>query len=56
MSKLKLDSEEQAILEAFEAGELKSTLTKKRKKEVEAAAATTFKKDKRINIEYQVGT
>jgi predicted DNA binding CopG/RHH family protein len=50
MNKPKLDSEEKDILRAFEAGELKPTLTKKRKKEVEAAAAATFKKDKRINI------
>ncbi|MFT7687681.1 MAG: putative DNA binding CopG/RHH family protein [Candidatus Azotimanducaceae bacterium] len=50
MSKPKLDREEQEILRAFEAGELKSNLTKRRKKEVEAAAEATFKKDKRINI------
>ena len=50
MSKLILNKEEKEILKAFEAGELKSNLTKKRKKEVEAAAGATFKKDKRINI------
>ena len=50
MNKLKLDREEKDILNAFEAGDLKSNLTKKRKKELEAIAETTFKKDKRINI------
>ena len=50
MNKLKLNQEEKEILKAFEAGELKSNLTKKRRKEVEAAAEATFKKDKRINI------
>ena len=50
MNKLKLNKEEKEILDAFEAGDLKSNLTKKRKREVEAAAEATFKKDKRINI------
>ena len=50
MSKPALNSEEKEILRAFEVGELKSNLTKKRDKEVEAAAEATFKKDKRINI------
>ncbi len=50
MSDLKLSKEEQDILEAFEAGEFKSVLTPKRKKLLQAVAAETFKKDKRINI------
>ena len=50
MSKVKLDKEEQEILDAFEAGELKSVMTTARKKAVQAAAEETLKKDKRINI------
>lgn len=50
MNKLKLNEEEKEIIDAFKAGDLKSNLTKKRKREVEAAAEATFKKDKRINI------
>lgn len=50
MKKVKLDEEEQAILEAYEAGEFESVMTDERKKSIEQAAAATFKKDKRINI------
>ena len=50
MSNYKLSVEEQQILEAFEAGTFKSVLTPKRKKELQAIAEETFKKDKRINI------
>jgi predicted DNA binding CopG/RHH family protein len=50
MSKAKLSKEERELLEDFEKGKLKSVLTKKRKKEIEAVAEATFKKDKRINI------
>lgn len=50
MSKLNLSKEESEILEAFEAGEFKSVLTDKRKKELQHIAKETFKKDKRINI------
>lgn len=50
MGKLKLDKEEQVILDAFEAGEFKSVMTPSRKKAVQAAAEETLKKDKRINI------
>lgn len=50
MSKVKLSGEEKALLEAVESGEYVSTLTEARKKELEAAAVSTFKKDKRINI------
>ncbi|UYM18529.1 CopG family antitoxin [Endozoicomonas euniceicola] len=45
-----LDHEEQKLLEAVEAGEFESTLTPARKAELEAMAAKTFTKDKRINI------
>ena len=48
MSKPRLNKEEKEILRAFETGELKSNLTKKRKKEVEAAAETIFKKRQTI--------
>lgn len=50
MNKVKLDKEEQEILDAFEAGELKSVMTPARKKAAQAAAEETQKKDKRINI------
>jgi len=50
MSKRKLSKDEQGLLDAVEAGEFESVLTESRKKELEAAASLTFKKDKRINI------
>lgn len=50
MKELKLDKEEQEILDAYEAGELQSVMTDSRKKFIEQSAASTFKKDKRINI------
>jgi predicted DNA binding CopG/RHH family protein len=50
MSRMKLSKEEKALLDAVEAGEYESTLTKARREELEAAAANTFRKDKRINI------
>lgn len=50
MSKTKLPKDEQELREVVEAGEFESVLTEPRKKELEAAASLTFKKDKRINI------
>ena len=50
MSKVKLSKEEKQLLDSVESGEFQSTLTKARKKELEAVATNTFKKDKRINI------
>ena len=50
MSNAKLSKEEKALLEAVEAGKFESVLTEARKKELEAIAGNTFKKDKRINI------
>ena len=50
MSIGKLSTEEKALLDAVEAGEFESVLTESRKKELEAIASNTFKKDKRINI------
>ncbi len=50
MNEYKLSAEEKEILDAFEAGELKSVLTPKRKKYLQSVAEETFKKDKRINI------
>ncbi|MBL6999776.1 MAG: hypothetical protein ISR73_07970 [Gammaproteobacteria bacterium] len=50
MKEIKLDQEEQEILDAYESGEFKSVMTDKRKKSIELTAAETFKKDKRINI------
>ena len=50
MKKVKLDKEEQEILDAFEADEFESVLTDSRRKFIEKSVAETFKKDKRINI------
>ncbi len=50
MSKTKLSKEEKDLLNAVEAGEFESVLTDARKKELEAIASNTFKKDKRINV------
>jgi len=50
MNEYNLSEEEQEILDAFEAGELKSVLTPERKKYLQSVAEETFKKDKRINI------
>ena len=50
MKKFKFDEDEQALLEAFEAGHFESILTPERKVFIAKTAAATFKKDKRINI------
>ncbi len=50
MSKAKLSSEEKKLLEAVEKGEFVSVFTEDRRKELEAIASNTFRKDKRINI------
>ena len=50
MSKLKLNKDEKEILKDFEAGEFESGISPKRKKQIQASAEETFKKDKRINI------
>ncbi len=50
MSKVKLSKEEKDLLDSVESGEYESTLTEARKKELEATATNTFRKDKRINI------
>lgn len=44
MSKEKLSQEEKTLLDAVESGEYESTLTKSRRKELEAAANLTFKR------------
>ena len=50
MSKVKLSREEKELLDSVESGKFESALTEDRRKELEAAASNTFKKDKRINI------
>lgn len=50
MSKEKINHEEKDLLNEFENGEFTSVLTEERKVEIQASAAATFKKDKRINI------
>ena len=50
MSKPKLSTEERQILKDFESGEFESDLSPKRIEELQAIAAETFKKDRRINI------
>ena len=50
MSKPKLPKDEAELLEALEKGEFESALTDERRRELEAIADNTFRKDKRINI------
>jgi predicted DNA binding CopG/RHH family protein len=50
MNKVKLDQEKRDLLDDFENDNFTSTLTEKRKSEIQASAVDTFKKDKRINI------
>jgi len=50
MTSARLSKEEKEILKDFEAGELRSVLTPRRKRMLQVAAEETFKKDKRINI------
>jgi len=50
MKKIKLDKDEQSLLEAFEAGQFESNLTPERKVNIAKSAEATFKKDKKINI------
>lgn len=50
MNNVKLDQEERDLLDDFESGNFTSTLTEKRKAEIQTSAEDTFKKDKRINI------
>ena len=48
---MKLDKEEQDILEAYEKGNMKLTsLSKKEKTEVKSMADRTFRKDRRVTI------
>jgi len=50
MSKVKLNQEEQELLDAFDAGEFESALTEDRKKLLAQSVAEIFKKDKRISV------
>lgn len=50
MAKIKLDPEEQELLDAYESGDFKSDLDAARRESLSQAAEETFKKDKRINI------
>jgi predicted DNA binding CopG/RHH family protein len=50
MKNVKLSKEEKQLLEAVEAGEFESVLTKKRRAELVTVAKGTVRKDKRINI------
>ena len=50
MKKTKLSKEEKALLDSVESGKFQSTLSEARRKELEAVANNTFKKDKRISI------
>ncbi|MGH8560178.1 MAG: CopG family antitoxin [Methylococcales bacterium] len=50
MSKVKLEQEEQDLLDAFEVGEFESVLTEERKNLLARSAEDTFTKDKRISI------
>lgn len=50
MGTTKLDQDEQALLDSFEAGEFESDLDDARRDYVANAAAESFRKDRRINI------
>ena len=50
MDKIKLDPEEQELLDAYESGDFRSDLDVARREYLTQAAEETFKKDKRINI------
>jgi len=50
MKEVKLNPEEQEILDDFDAGEFKSVMSESLKKSAQTAAEETLKKDKRINI------
>jgi predicted DNA binding CopG/RHH family protein len=50
MKKFKLDEDEHALLEAFEAGQFESSLTPERKVFITKSAEAMFIKDKKINI------
>ncbi len=50
MAKIKLDSEEQELLEAYESGGFESDLDDDRRAYLARTAEATFKKDKQINI------
>ncbi|MEQ1621111.1 MAG: hypothetical protein ABL919_06865 [Methylococcales bacterium] len=50
MTKIKLNQEEQEILDAFDADEFESVITDDRRSYLMQTADETFKKDKRINI------
>lgn len=48
---MKLDNEEQKILEAYEEGKLNLTLpSKKERDEIKSTAKQTFRKDRRVTI------
>jgi hypothetical protein len=55
MSKKKLLKEDQQLLDAVESGEFESVITESRKKELQAVARNTFKKDKRIRLNMDSG-
>ncbi|MFU8788359.1 MAG: CopG family antitoxin [Methylobacter sp.] len=50
MKTIILDSEEQNLLEAFEAGEFQSIMTAERKQFIEASAKQFCQQNKRVNI------
>jgi len=51
MTDPKLSKEEKEILKAFEAGEFKTDLMRRRKKMLQASAEETFRKDRRIKYQ-----
>jgi len=50
MKSITLDSEEQNLLEAFEAGEFQSIMTPERKQFIEPTAKQSCQQNKRVNI------
>ena len=56
MTKIKLDKEEQDLVDSFERGEWRSVPNFEReKKKAQKIAAATFKKDRRVNIRISSG-
>jgi DUF4097 and DUF4098 domain-containing protein YvlB len=49
MAKIKLNAEEQELLEAYESDEFESDLTQERREFLAKSAQETSRKDKRIN-------
>lgn len=50
MKEFSLDTEEQELLDAFDAGEFQSVMTPQRKQFIETVAKQSFQQSERVNI------